>query len=1107
MSVTIQDNFSTAAAKPTDARYGPYNNVAAAKAAIPQTYRYKGLTVGIGTPVEEYWWANGIADGDLVAKTVPGNVESVTTGTGLQDIGTATNPIIEVDNTYVQLVDNLSTNVSTDGTSDIKYPSVKAVKDYADGLVVGLLNDRGNWAAGASPGAYPTVPPATGSGPAGAILKGDIWFINTAGYLGTTYVSIGASVRALVNSPGQTSANWDIIDAGLGFTPENTANKVTTGANVNADPTSTVKYPSVKALVEYVQTYAPAPTTPDLQAVTNIGFTTTNPISANGIGFYDSVPASYAALYCETVGLSSRVRIDDSLGNPRLTLDTAGTDLTVWANTGSTQAILNFASVTSTQTFTFPNSTGTIALIGSLSGTSPVNYDTTTGVISMSAADASTDGYLTQGDWNIFNSKQNVTASLTSLNNLTYSSTSFVKMTGANTFALDTNTYVTSSNLTNYVPYTGATSNVFFEGKYINFSSSTNSNYRVKIGIDTTISSTTPIIEYTGSIVDVNPTVVIGNQEWMLQNLNVTTYTDGTPIPQVTDPTAWKNLTTGAWCWYDNNSGNGGVYGRIYNGYAMLGIWDAASLSNPALRKKLAPEGWHIPTLAEWTTLANFLGGSSVAGGKMKQSGTAYWSPTNNTLTPYSGFAGLPGGLRFGLVNNGSFSSINLSAIFWSTSEVFSGTMYAPSLSGSNTILSVNTSSASLDVGASVRCIKDVSTTRLVAPIPNNNVLSLPSSTGTLVSTVATSTGNLLTGTDGKATIPDANATTTGLVNTTTQTFGGNKTFNGQINSNAALLVRPGTNPLSTLLFGGTPGTNGVGILYLSRETGGNFYTASVAASNLSADRIINLPNAAGTLVSTIATSGGNLSTGTDGKVTIPDATTSVAGLVSTGTQTFGGDKTIKGSVSTNASAALNVTNSSDTSLLFARNDGNVGIGTTAPDTKLHIKDNFPSLKVEATNGLTVTGSLSTNPFGFGYGTFELTSSGHLKLISGSGGTGSQYVIDAVAGNHWFGTGFSSFPTTNNKFWFKGGSMYVEDRISAVTLGVGFNSSLNASAALEIQSTTKGFLPPRMTAAQRNAISSPQTGLMVYQTDSGGDGEGVYVKRSDGWFKLAWYTP
>lgn len=96
--------------------------------------------------------------------------------------------------------------------------------------------------------------------------------------------------------------------------------------------------------------------------------------------------------------------------------------------------------------------------------------------------------------------------------------------------------------------------------------------------------------------------VTICKQVWATKNLDVTTYMDGTPIPQVTDPTAWANLTTGAWCYYNNLAASNATYGKLYNWYAVAGIYDAASLANPTLRKKLAPTGWHIPTDAEWTT-------------------------------------------------------------------------------------------------------------------------------------------------------------------------------------------------------------------------------------------------------------------------------------------------------------------------------------------------------------------------------------------------------------------------------------------------------------------------------------------------------------------------
>lgn len=162
------------------------------------------------------------------------------------------------------------------------------------------------------------------------------------------------------------------------------------------------------------------------------------------------------------------------------------------------------------------------------------------------------------------------------------------------------------------------------------------------------------------------PQVTICNQVWAIKNLDVTTYSDGTVIPQVTDPTAWANLTTGAWCYYNNDASNNATYGKLYNWYAVAGIYDAASLANPTLRKKLAPTGYHVPTDAEWTTLTTCLGGESIAGGKMKETGTAHWYYPNQDATNSSGFTGLPGGYRHGIE---SFFYFRLIGYWWSSSE------------------------------------------------------------------------------------------------------------------------------------------------------------------------------------------------------------------------------------------------------------------------------------------------------------------------------------------------------------------------------------------------------------------------------------------------------
>jgi uncharacterized protein (TIGR02145 family) len=150
------------------------------------------------------------------------------------------------------------------------------------------------------------------------------------------------------------------------------------------------------------------------------------------------------------------------------------------------------------------------------------------------------------------------------------------------------------------------------------------------------------------------PSVSIGTQIFTNSNLDVTTYRDGTEIPEVTDPTAWAALTTGAWCYYANNTANGVIYGKLYNWYAVNDV------------RGLAPLGYHVPSDAEWTTLTTYLGGESVAGGKMKSTGTSLWTSPNTDATNSSGFSGLPGGFRF---NNGPFYFIGNYGYWWSSSE------------------------------------------------------------------------------------------------------------------------------------------------------------------------------------------------------------------------------------------------------------------------------------------------------------------------------------------------------------------------------------------------------------------------------------------------------
>ena len=190
------------------------------------------------------------------------------------------------------------------------------------------------------------------------------------------------------------------------------------------------------------------------------------------------------------------------------------------------------------------------------------------------------------------------------------------------------------------------------------------------------------------------PTVVIGTQHWMEKNLDVMTYRNGDTIPQVTSNAAWAALTTGAWCWYNNDPLNGAIYGKLYNWYAV----------NDA--RGLAPQGWHIPTDAEWTTLGNLLGGYLVAGGKMKTTGTTRWN-SSTSATNESGFSGLPGGYRS---NNGTFYNVGNYGDWWGAAESSSTNAGYRDLYNNNGALNryyYSFISSIRNYGFSVRCLRD----------------------------------------------------------------------------------------------------------------------------------------------------------------------------------------------------------------------------------------------------------------------------------------------------------------------------------------------------------------------------------------------------------------
>lgn len=201
-----------------------------------------------------------------------------------------------------------------------------------------------------------------------------------------------------------------------------------------------------------------------------------------------------------------------------------------------------------------------------------------------------------------------------------------------------------------------------------------------------------------------NTTVIkIGNQLWKNRNLDVTTYRNGDSIPEVTDPTQWANLTTGAWCYYNNNSANGDIYGKLYNWYAI---------NDP---RGLAPVGWRIPSKNDWNQLSlnigtiynpytcnydcNFSDNGAI---QLKETGTTHWVVDDDGNTNSTGFTALPGGVR---LSNGNYRYIGDIGVWWNSTEYnTSNSIYTVMFSNSPVI---GRSHLSKKYGHSVRCIKD----------------------------------------------------------------------------------------------------------------------------------------------------------------------------------------------------------------------------------------------------------------------------------------------------------------------------------------------------------------------------------------------------------------
>lgn len=198
-----------------------------------------------------------------------------------------------------------------------------------------------------------------------------------------------------------------------------------------------------------------------------------------------------------------------------------------------------------------------------------------------------------------------------------------------------------------------------------------------------------------GSMVDsrdgaVYKIIKIGTQTWMAENLKATTLNDGTAIPLVTDATEWSNQFLPAYCYYLNDYQEyGAYYGCLYN-------WFTVTLNN------ICPVGWHVPSKTEFKTLLDHVGGSQIAGIKLKELGTNNWMYPNEGATNESGFTALPGGYR---TAGGTYGYAGIYGNFWSSTEDIPDHAFHVYLNYNST--TVYLSPAYMKSGFSIRCVKD----------------------------------------------------------------------------------------------------------------------------------------------------------------------------------------------------------------------------------------------------------------------------------------------------------------------------------------------------------------------------------------------------------------
>jgi uncharacterized protein (TIGR02145 family) len=210
-------------------------------------------------------------------------------------------------------------------------------------------------------------------------------------------------------------------------------------------------------------------------------------------------------------------------------------------------------------------------------------------------------------------------------------------------------------------------------------------------------------------------TVIYQNgQEWMAENLKTTTYTNGSPIPNILNNPQFQSAPSGTWAHYNNDSQFENPYGKLYNAFAV---------ADP---RNVCPLGWHIPTFTEWQLLETYLDMAFTnpdlgAGLRMKESGTQHWLAPNTSADNSSGFTGLPGGILSG---GGNFINMSQRGYWWSSSMFDQHSFRYNFLSYDSGSLNYDDAMWDNNAFISIRCLKNNFSSSLNELIPSTKKLN-----------------------------------------------------------------------------------------------------------------------------------------------------------------------------------------------------------------------------------------------------------------------------------------------------------------------------------------------------------------------------------------------